>query len=492
MVQFFQEKRLKISIALKKHIISNFSNHHTLSSIQMHGYLFLSYTRMKKLIKFLVFIIILAGIAFGVKMYFFPQESAIQAGALVSEPVRQKAISTTISATGSLEPVDQVEVGTQVSGDIAKIFVDFNSKVSKGQIIAELDKSKLQATLDQALIAYKSAENDYKFKQSTFERTKKLAQSNSASAVELEQAEYNVNSAELAVERSKNEVSQARLNLSYATIKSPIDGVILERAVDVGQTVAASMSTPTLFIIAKDLVQMKVMAAVDEADIGQVKAGQKVDFTVDAFQNETFHGSVQEVRLNPTTTSNVVTYTVVITAENPDQKLLPGMTATCTIVTQEVPDAVAIPVKALKFTPMEGTPMVNPKDMPHPPHGKFPGKPGSFGGKDGEMPPPPPNMGAGGPPPGGPGGFGGFGGFDGKKKRPQLKGDHVWVNINGKCAPRRVKTGLSDGINIQILEGLKVGDSVIVNQETITKNSFKKEEASSPFMPGPPGRKKKK
>ena len=176
-----------------------------------------------------------------------------------------------------------MEVGTQVSGDISKIYVDFNTKVTKGQVIAELDKSKLRATLTQAEIAYKAAQSDFKFKESTYNRIKKLSESNSASAVDLETAEYNMNSAKLAVEKSQNEVNQAKLNLSYATIKSPISGVVLKRAVDVGQTVAASMSTPTLFIIAKDLSQMKVMADVDEADIGQVKAGQRVEFTVDAY-----------------------------------------------------------------------------------------------------------------------------------------------------------------------------------------------------------------
>ena len=283
---------------------------------------------MKKLLKILIVIAVLAAVAFGVKSFFFNTDATSQAGALISTKVVTDTIKTTISATGTLEPVDQVEVGTQVSGDIAKINVDFNSKVKKGQVIAELDKSKLQSTLKQTTISYKSAENDLNYKQSTYNRIKRLAESKSASAVELEQAEYNLNAAKLSVEQRKNEVAQAKLNLSYATIKSPIDGVVLKRAVDVGQTVAASMSTPTLFVIAKDLSQMKVMAAVDEADIGQVKTGQRVTFTVDAFQNDTFHGTVQEVRLNPTTTSNVVTYTVVITAENPEQKLLPGMTAT--------------------------------------------------------------------------------------------------------------------------------------------------------------------
>ena len=394
---------------------------------------------MKKLLKFIVIVAVLAAIAIGVKHFFFSESVDDVPGAYVSSAVKQMTISTTISATGTLDPVDQVEVGTQVSGDISKIYVDFNSSVKKGQVIAELDKSKLKATLTQAEIAYKSAENDYKYKESTYSRIKKLSESNAASAVELETAEYNMNSAKLAVERSKNEVAQARLNLSYATIKSPIDGVVLKRAVEVGQTVAASMSTPTLFVIARDLSQMKVMADVDEADIGQVKAGQKVTFTVDAFQGETFNGSVQEVRLNPTTTSNVVTYTVVITAENPDQKLLPGMTATCTIVTREVVDAISVPVKALKFSPGVGPQMAKPGALPS-----------------------------------------------------QFKGDRVWLNVDGKLAPRPVKTGINDGVNVEILEGLSLGDSVVVGQESTGASAFKKSEASSPFMPTPPGKKKRK
>ena len=442
---------------------------------------------MKKLLKIFIILVILGAIAYGVKTFFFSASAENAAGPLVSAKVVQTTISTTISATGTLEPVDQVEVGTQVSGDIAKIYADFNSKVKKGQVIAELDKSKLKATLAQAEIAYRSAETDYKYKESTYNRVKKLSESNSASAVELETAEYNMNSAKLSVERSQNEVNQARLNLSYATIKSPIDGVVLKRAVEVGQTVAASMSTPTLFVIAKDLNQMKVMADVDEADIGQVKQGQRVTFSVDAFQNETFNGTVQEVRLNPTTTSNVVTYTVVISAENPEQKLLPGMTATCTIVTQEITDAIAIPVKALKFTPADGTPMAEPPQGMRPPHGEsgdstFAGNfpKGDF--KKGDFPAPPEGMG---PPPGSfPKSF---------KKRADGKkpsGNLVWVSIDGKAAPRPVKTGISDGVNIQILKGLSVGDSVVVSQETLGSTK-EKSSVSSPFMPSPPGKKKK-
>lgn len=432
---------------------------------------------MKKLLKIFIILVILGAIAYGVKTFFFSASAENAAGPLVSAKVVQTTISTTISATGTLEPVDQVEVGTQVSGDIAKIYADFNSKVKKGQVIAELDKSKLKATLAQAEIAYRSAETDYKYKESTYNRVKKLSESNSASAVELETAEYNMNSAKLSVERSQNEVNQARLNLSYATIKSPIDGVVLKRAVEVGQTVAASMSTPTLFVIAKDLNQMKVMADVDEADIGQVKQGQRVTFSVDAFQNETFNGTVQEVRLNPTTTSNVVTYTVVISAENPEQKLLPGMTATCTIVTQEITDAIAIPVKALKFTPADGTPMAEPPQGMRSPYGEsgdstFAGNfpKGDF--KKGDFPPMPPKS------------------FKKRADGKKPSGNLVWVSIDGKAAPRPVKTGISDGVNIQILKGLSVGDSVVVSQETLGSTK-EKSSVSSPFMPGPPGKKKK-
>ena len=410
---------------------------------------------MKKLLKILIVLLVLAAIAVGVKFFFFKNAGAAEVGVPVSAPVTKLTLSTVISATGTLEPVDQVEVGTQVSGDIAEIFVDFNSKVKKGQVIAELDKSKLQSTLNQAEIALHSAEIDYQYKANTYQRILALSQSNSASAVDLEQAEYNMNAAKYALERSQNDVAQAKLNLSYATIKSPIDGVVLKRAVDVGQTVAASMSTPTLFVIAKDLKQMKVMADVDEA-------GQKVTFTVDAFQNETFTGKVQEVRLSPTTTSNVVTYTVVINAKNPKLKLLPGMTATCTIVTKEVKNALTIPVKALKFNPANGTAFAKPEGLPPPPDAAAGGFPGASqkGAKKGTNRPTKPD------------------------------GDKVWINLNGKLVPHPITTGLNDGVNVQILAGLELGDSVVVGQEVLSRTESGKTSGGSPFMPTP-GKKKK-
>lgn len=426
---------------------------------------------MKKILKWFAFLAVIAVVAV-IAWYFFAGRKSSEAGALISEKVTQMTIATTISATGTVNPADSVEVGTQVSGEISKIFVDYNDKVKKGQVIAELDKSKLQATLYQAQVAYESAKTDYQYKKSVYERTKKLSETNSASTADLESDEYAMNSAKWAVDKSKSEVDQAKINLGYAVIRSPINGVVLVRSVDVGQTVAASMSTPTLFVLAKDLSKMKVLADVDEADIGAVKKGQRVEFTVDAYPDDKFKGSVLEVRLNPTTTSNVVTYTVVIEADNSGLKLLPGMTATCTIVTQEVENALCVPAKALKFTPADGTPMVDMRDMPRPQ------KPSDAASKDDDDMGPP-DMG---------GGFGGGPGGSKKKSSsssPKVSGNLVWMNLNGKAAPRPVKTGISDGVNVQILKGLALGDSVVVSQEDSTTAVTAKSEATSPFMPGP-------
>ena len=430
---------------------------------------------MKKIIRILMVLAVLFAIVFAVHKFFFATKTE-NVGVMLSEKVKRVTIQTTISSTGTISPMDTVSVGTQVSGDISKIYVDFNSKVKKGQVIAELDRSKLQATLYQAQIAESSAKNDYEHKLAVYNRIKKLAESNSASAVDLETAEYEMNSAKFSWESRKSEVQQAKLNLSYCIIKSPIDGVVLERSVDVGQTVAASMSAPTLFVLAKDLSKMRVMADVDEADIGQVKAGQKVTFTVDAFQDDMFKGTVESVRLNPTVTSNVVTYTVVITAENSDLKLLPGMTATCTIVTEEVENALSVPVTAIKFTPAAGTPMMDPREMPRPKKSEK-----KSSDSDDDFGPPPGMMG------------GPMGGGSAKKSSsstPKLVGKGVWIDVNGKAAFRPVKTGINDGVNVQITAGLAEGDSVVVRQEAATVASQSAGEAVSPFMPGP--RKKKK
>lgn len=399
--------------------------------------------------KLKILFVFLFVVVLGLLVKFFLVEEKAPKTQLLYETVALRDIRTTISATGTLEPVDQVEIGTQVSGDIAKIRVDFNDRVKKGEILAELDKSKLQATLVQAEIALQAAENDFSYKSNVLNRVKKLAENGSASAVELENAEYDFRTSELSVKRAKNEVAQARLNLSYCTIKSPINGIVLERAVDVGQTVAASMSAPTLFILAKDLSKMKVMASVDEADIGSVSAGQKVEFFVDAFIDETFNGMVQEVRLNPVTTSNVVTYTVVIEAENPELKLLPGMTATCTIITQEEQNVLSVSLKALKYKPNISSTDVVPRNFPKK------DKPKAM-------------------------------------KIPKKNRGLVFHSENGKIKPVSVETGISDGVYTAVVSGISEGDSLVIGEEILDKKMPQKNvEAQSPFMPGPPGKKRK-
>src|SRR5690554_4160022 len=408
---------------------------------------------MKALIKISILSLFIAALAFAAWYFFFKPQN-LENNVFIYEIVQEEALFTSVSATGSLEPVDRVEIGTQVSGDIAKINVDFNQPVKKGQVLAELDKSKWITNLQQAKLSYEAAQNDFEYKKRILERAQKLSENKSISTSELETIEYNYQVSKIALARSKSEVEQASLNLSNCIIKSPIDGVVLERSVDVGQTVAASMSAPVLFILARDLSQMRVMASVDEADIGSILQGQRVEFTVDAFPKDRFFGKVEELRLNPTVTSNVVTYTVVISAENPEFKLLPGMTATCTIVTKEEPNAIVIPLQALQFKPAEGS---YEKGMPR-----------GQGQRS----------------------------ISGKGKRDfgrSRDGARVWVSVGGNPEPRRIKTGINDGVRIQVLEGLSVGDSVIVNQQMQTvKEEVKKEgdTATSPFMPKRPGRRR--
>ncbi len=265
--------------------------------------------------------------------------------------VRRGSITNTVTATGTIEPIIQVEVGTQVSGIISHIYVDYNSVVKKGQVIAELDRTTLEAELESSTATLKSNKTEYEYQQKNFLRIKGLHEKGMVSDTDYETAEYQYEKALRAYEKSQSDMTRVRQNLSYATISSPIDGVVLDRAVDEGQTVAASFNTPTLFTIANDLSQMQVIADVDEADIGNVNDGQRVTFTVDAFPDDVFEGSVTQVRLQPTTTSNVVTYEVVVNAPNPDMKLKPGLTANITIYTMQKDSVLMVPSKALRFTP---------------------------------------------------------------------------------------------------------------------------------------------
>lgn len=387
--------------------------------------------------------------------------------------VGKGSIAQTISATGTIEPIDEVEVGTQVSGVIEKIYVDYNSTVKKGQLLAELDKTTLKASLDVSTISLKSAQIELAYLKQKYDRISKLFEKSMVSQEEIDQAKYDFERAKTSVEKADAEVKKAKLNLSYATIYSPIDGTVLTRSVDEGQTVAASLNAPTLFTIARDLLKMEVYASVDEADIGQVKNGQRVTFTVDAFPNDTFNGSVSQVRLEPVVTSNVVTYTVTILAENPNLKLMPGMTATITVFLKEVSNVLTIPNKALRFKPDQQ--MLEGLNAPKP---------------DGSRPPPPPQSSN--------GGDTDFVKRDNarpdrnmqmpKEGHDQKNSSMVWIKKGDKIIPARIKTGLSDAINVEVSHGLKEGDEVIIGTQTSVnkKSSSEKSGEVNPFMPQRP------
>ena len=262
-------------------------------------------------------------------------------------------IQNSITATGTIEPVTSVTVGTQVSGIVSKLYVDYNSIVKKGQVIAELDKTNLISELNTAKANLASAQSALNYQQANYQRYKTLFDKGLVSADDYESARLSYLQAKEQVASSRENVNKAQTNLGYATITSPIDGVVLAKKVEEGQTVASSMTTPTLFIIAQDLTNMRVIADIDEADIGGVKEGQRVSFTVDAFPDDTFEGEVTQVRQQATTSSNVVTYEVVISARNDDLKLKPGLTANVTIYTMEKQDVLSVPTKALRFAPNE-------------------------------------------------------------------------------------------------------------------------------------------
>lgn len=267
--------------------------------------------------------------------------------------VEMGKISNYVTATGTIEPVVKVEVGTQVSGIVKKLYVDYNSVVKKGQVIAELDKTNLQSEYQSQQSNLAKAQSDYNYQKSNYERMKTLHDKGLIADNEYEGAVQSFQSSQSSLSVAKQNLQKAQTNLSYATITSPIDGVVLSKSVEEGQTVAASFSTPTLFYIANNLTKMRVIASVDEADIGSVADGQRVEFTVDAYVGEIFNGTVTQVRQNATTTNNVVTYEVVVDAPNPDLKLKPGLTANITIYTKESGDVLTVQPKALKFNPSQ-------------------------------------------------------------------------------------------------------------------------------------------
>ncbi len=389
---------------------------------------------MKKKKIIIISIVVLAVIGIAV---FFIIKSGKKEIQFKTAFVKEETVEITVTATGYVQPVDKVEVGTQVSGVIEKIYVDYNSQVKKGQLLAELDKLTLNEKLNQANAALASAQSDLTFSQQNFDRVKKLYDAKAATEVSYEDASNKLAQAKTSVANAKASLLQAKVNLSYAEIYSPIDGVVLNRAVEEGQTVAASFSTPTLFTIANDLTKMQVEADVDEADIGKVKLGQKVTFFVDAYSDDIFEGTVNQIRLEPTVTNNVVTYTVIIEAPNPDEKLFPGMTANITIIAQEN-KGLTIPASAFNFKPSE--------DVEKRFHIQ----------KQQQM-------------------------------DPSQKSREVWVRKDNTLSSKQVETGLSDGVSVIVTSGLNQGDEVVLSA-SLEKKSKNQDAAKNPLMPQGPKR----
>lgn len=350
-------------------------------------------------------------------------------------------IMNSITATGTIEPVTSVTVGTQVSGIVSKLFVDYNSVVKKGQVIAELDKTNLMSQLNTAKTQLATAQSQLNYQTANYKRYKTLFEKGLVAADDFDNAKLSYTQAKEQVVSAKEEVQRAQTNLGYATITSPIDGVVLSKSVEEGQTVAASFSTPELFTIAQDLTNMQVVADVDEADIGDVKEGERVTFTVDAYPDDTFEGEVKQVRQEATTSNNVVTYEVVISAPNADLKLKPGLTANVTIYTAERKGVLSVPSKALRFTPQKET--------------------------------------------------------VGKMKIVDAANakNKVWTIEGNSIVAHKVNIGMTDGTNTQIVGGIAEGTKVVTGLNVMGGEEEKPMEAqgeSSPFAPGPPGKNKKK
>ena len=405
--------------------------------------------------KKIILIAALAAVAVGGSLWLFSGSSAKHKVTYVTATVNKGEISESVTATGTIEPVTEVEVGTQVSGIIDKIYVDYNSVVTKGQLIAEMDRVTLQSELASQRAAYNGAKAEYEYQQKNYERNKGLHEKQLISDTDYEQSLYNYQKAKSSYESSQAALAKAERNLSYATITSPIDGVVISRDVEAGQTVASGFETPTLFTIAADLTQMQVVADVDEADIGGVEEGQRATFTVDAYPNDVFEGVVTQIRLGDATSSSssstsssstVVTYEVVISAHNPDLKLKPRLTANVTIYTLDRKDVLCVPARALRFNPEK--PLIGENDLV----------------KD-------------------------------------CEGEHkLWTREGNTFTAHPVETGISNGVSTEITSGISEG-TVVVTEATLgnmpgeNDSPAMTQEAGgekSPFMPGPPGNNKKK
>lgn len=405
--------------------------------------------KTKKIILIAVAVVVVVGAG----IWFFAGSPAKHKVTYATTTVSKGDISNSVTATGTIEPVTEVEVGTQVSGIIDKIYVDYNSVVTKGQLIAEMDRVTLQSELASQKATYDGAKAEYEYQEKNFQRSKGLHEKSLISDTDYEQALYNYQKAKSNYDSSKASLAKAERNLSYATITSPIDGVVISRDVEAGQTVASGFETPTLFTIAADLTKMQVVADVDEADIGGIEEGQRASFTVDAYPNDTFEGVVTQIRLGDasstsstsSSTSTVVTYEVVISAHNPDLKLKPRLTANITIYILDKKDVLSVPNKALRFTPEE--PLIGKNDIV----------------KDCES-------------------------------------EHkVWTCEGTTFTAHPVEIGITNGISTEIISGVAEGTRVVTEAtiggmpgESMEAPTGQEGGERSPFMPGPPGSKKKK
>ena len=391
--------------------------------------------------------------------------------------VKKGSIINTITATGTLEADTTVLIGTQVSGVINKIFVDFNSVVKKGQLLAVLDTTPLQTQVRQAQASLDDSKGEVEFQRATYERYQALLDKKLIAQADYDQVKYNFAKARADLKTAQAGYDKAIVNLNYAYISSPILGVVLNRAVDQGQTVAASFNTPNLFTIANNLTQMHVEANVDEADIGVLRQGQPVDFTVDAYPTEVFKGDVRQIRLQPIVTSNVVTYTVIVNAPNPDKMLMPGMTANITVLVQKVDSVMVVPGKALRFTPDAVWLAEYTKNNPAGQRQGAGGTNQSANGSERQRSTGAPDQSnaaqsqTDGPLPG---------------RKPVV----VWVKSGELVHRTRVTTGAIDGTNIEIKSGLKEGDLVILSMMLAGKTGVSTAAAATstpaatnPFMP---------
>ena len=374
-------------------------------------------------------------------------------GGIRLETAKAGRSSISVTATGTVEPVTEVEVGTQVSGIIDKLYADYNDVVKAGQLIAEMDKVNLKAELASAEAQLASSKSEYEYQQKNYARNKILFEKKLISDADYETSTYNYEKAKAAYEQNQAAMVKVKRNLEYATITSPIDGVVINRAVEEGQTVAAGFETPTLFTIAADLTKMQVIADVDEADIGNVENGQRVSFTVDAYPNDVFEGTVMQIRLGDSesnsstsaSTSTVVTYEVVISADNPDLKLKPRLTANVTIFTLERDNVLTVPTKSLRFVP------------------------------DAQI-------------------LAQIGYIVSEAGKEALAGKRlVWIKDGQELKPKAVTVGSTSGNMIEITDGLNEGEELAVDFEASSvAPAIEAETERSPFMPGPPGSNKNK